>query len=123
MQVILIVDDDPNILEILSDLINENTEYKTVVAEDGEAALDIIYNMPPDLILMDMMMPRISGMALLGQLKSSEKTKHIPVICISGEMTHETFIREGKALGAEDYITKPLDMTYLLDMINSLLNK
>lgn len=123
MKVILIVDDDPGILETLSHLINENTEYKTVVAEDGEVALDIITNMPPDLILMDMMMPRIGGMALLSQLKSSKSTKHIPIICISGEMTHETFIREGKALGADDYLIKPLDSVYLLDKINALLNK
>ena len=70
-----------------------------------------------------MMMPRIGGMALLGQLKSSPKTKHIPIICISGEMTHETFIKEGKALGADDYITKPIDLPYLLNKIDTLLKK
>lgn len=121
MKTILIVDDDHAIQELLSTALNDYSDYKSIAAEDGEAALELIGLNKPDLILVDMLMPRIGGIALLIDLKKSKETKNIPVILMSGVMKHKTLQKEGLEMGAEAYFTKPLDMSKLLDKIKSIL--
>jgi len=122
VKTILIVDDDQAIQELLSSALNDYSDYKSIVAEDGEAALDLVRLNKPDLVLVDMMMPRIGGIALLIDLKKTKMTKNIPVILMSGVMKHKTLQKEGLELGAEAYFTKPLDVNKLLDKIKSILD-
>ena len=118
----LVVDDSITIQKIISDFLSERTSYKIITAEDGEIALDQVKNDTPDLIILDVILPRINGIAFLSLLRRMKNTKNIPVILISGEMADEGIKKEGLALGAVDYIEKPMDMQYLLDKVNSFLS-
>ena len=101
---ILIVDDAPENIDILVALLQE--EYTTKVAINGEKALEICRSSPPDLILLDIMMPGMDGYEVCRRLKANEETRDIPVIFISA--LHEKINEErGITLGALDYITKP----------------
>jgi DNA-binding response OmpR family regulator len=121
MKTILIVDDDSMVYEILSDFFKDHAEYKAVVAEDGEAAIDIIKAGPPDLILLDIVLPGRGGLALFQDLRKSELTKDIPVVFMSGQMTDEIIVKEGKELGAVEYITKPIHYDKLMKLVDSIL--
>ncbi|MDM8515309.1 hybrid sensor histidine kinase/response regulator [Desulfobacterales bacterium HSG16] len=103
-QCILIVDDSPENIDVLGKVLSE---YKRLVALNGEKALQVaISDNPPDLILLDIIMPGLDGYEVCRQLKTNEKTKDIPVIFITvmGEEDDET---RGLETGAVDYITKP----------------
>jgi adenylate cyclase len=106
-QRILIVDDAPENIDILG---NALAGYKRSVALNGEKALQrATSDIPPDLILLDVMMPGIDGYEVCRQLKADEHTRDIPVIFVTskGEVEDETL---GFALGAVDYITKPISV-------------
>jgi len=103
---ILVVDDTPDNLTLMSGLLKDT--YKVKVANGGEKALKIANSdNPPDLILLDIMMPEINGYEVCTQLKSTAKTRDIPVIFLTAksEVADETY---GLELGAVDYITKPI---------------
>ncbi|MBD2362090.1 response regulator [Anabaena minutissima FACHB-250] len=110
--VILIVDDTHINLEMLFDFL-ANTGYRVLVAEDGESALATAEYSPPDLILLDILMPGIDGFETCRRLKSNELTKDIPVIFMTA--ISETVDKvKALSLGAVDYITKPLQHEELL---------
>ena len=102
---ILVVDDTEVNLDILVDVLGDN--YDVAVAMDGPSALEMVEDNPPDLILLDVMMPGMDGLEVCRRLQASESTKDIPVIFVTalGEIEDET---KGFDLGAVDYITKPI---------------
>ncbi|MGB4497180.1 MAG: two-component system response regulator [Methylococcaceae bacterium] len=103
---ILVVDDTPDNLRLMSGLLKE--EYKVKIANSGEFALEIAQSaFPPDLILLDIMMPEMDGYEVCMRLKADSKTKYIPVIFLTAktEVADET---RGLEIGAVDYITKPI---------------
>lgn len=102
---ILIVDDTPANIDVL-DLFLEKEGYEISVAQNGESALDLANRISPDLILLDVMMPGIDGFETCRRLKSSDKSKDIPIIFITAR--NETAdIVNGFSMGGVDYITKP----------------
>lgn len=104
-QKILIVDDNKQNIELLMDLFRD--EYKIAAATNGDRALKIAFSeQPPDIILLDILMPGMDGYELCNKLKENEKTRSIPVMFVTAvsEIMDET---RGFALGAVDYITKP----------------
>lgn len=102
---ILIVDDEKMNLKVLADLLKE--EYSPVLARTGEQALQHAFGeAPPDLILLDVVMPEMGGYEVIKTLKNSEKTNNIPVIFVTALNSIEDEER-GLLLGAVDYITKP----------------
>ncbi len=103
--VILIVDDTPANLSVLFDLLG-HAGYKVLIAEDGERALELAKNQPPDLILLDILMPGMDGFATCEALKANHRTQAIPVIFMSALSETEKKL-SGFQLGAVDYITKP----------------
>ena len=121
MKTILLVEDDLSVQETISDYFRARTSYRIIAAEDGEIALDQINNSPPDLILLDVLLPRINGLAFLQDIRRIDKAKDIPVIFISGEMIDDTDKQLGLEFGAVAYFEKPLDFHELLDKINSIL--
>ncbi|MFC1724035.1 PleD family two-component system response regulator [candidate division KSB1 bacterium] len=123
MKTILIVDDNPEIQQVISTYIKNYTEYKPIVAEDGESAIDIIKMNKPDLVLIDILLPRIGGIALYKNIRQMPTAKATPVIFMSGAMIDKVFQDEGIEMGAVDYITKPIDFKYLIDKIISVLEK
>ena len=103
---ILVVDDTPDNLRLMSGLLKD--EYKVKIANSGEFALEIAQaDFPPDLILLDIMMPEMDGYEVCMRLKANSKTKHIPIIFLTAktEIADET---RGLEIGAVDYITKPI---------------
>jgi len=102
---LLIVDDIPNNLKILSTYLKKH-HFKIRVAVDGKDALEQALLMPPDLILMDIMMPHMDGFEACQRLKAEEKTRDIPVIFTSA-LSEEVDKIKGLEIGAVDYITKP----------------
>ena len=114
---ILVVDDIPDNLTLMSNLLREN--YRVRVANSGERALTIAgSDTPPDLILLDIMMPKMDGYEVCQKLKNNLKTQHIPVIFLTAkaEVGDET---RGLELGAADYITKPISPPILLARVRT----
>lgn len=104
-QTILIVDDAKENINILAELLRP--EFKIRAATNGEKALEIAFSDdPPDLILLDIMMPGIDGYEVCKRLKESTQTKNISIIFVSGKVSEEDIIY-GFELGAVDYVTKP----------------
>lgn len=103
---VLIVDDTPANIALLAEVLK--TDYRTTIAIHGEKALELAFSAdPPDLILLDIMMPGLNGYEVCRQLKARPSTRHIPVIFVTamGEVEDET---KGLDLGGVDYVTKPI---------------
>ena len=116
---ILVVDDDPVIQKLLS--VNFEMEgYRVVTAGDGEEGLQKVANDRPDIILLDVMMPRMDGVEVVRRLKGDDATAAIPVILLSAK-AQANDISGGLDAGADDYITKPFDPLELLDKVAALL--
>ncbi len=117
---ILVVDDTPDNLMLISTLLKKF--YKVKVANSGEKALKIVESeFPPDLILLDIMMPEMDGYEVCQRLKANDKTKDIPVIFLTSksDANHET---KGFELGAVDYITKPITLQVVLARVKTHLD-
>ena len=109
---ILVVDDTPNNLSLMSGLLKD--QYKVKIANNGEKALTIARaESPPDLILLDIMMPGLSGYDVIRALKADPRTREVPVMFITA-MSETEDERLGLELGAVDYITKPISPPILL---------
>ncbi|TAA45897.1 response regulator [Corallincola spongiicola] len=103
---ILVVDDTPENIDVLAGLLRD--DYNVKAAKNGEIALKIAHlSPPPELILLDIMMPGIDGYEVCRRLKEDPVTKHIPVIFVTAKISPEDELR-GLELGAVDYITKPI---------------
>ncbi|MGN7611729.1 response regulator [Magnetococcales bacterium HHB-1] len=109
-QVILIVEDTPINIDIIGEILRSH--YRLKVALSGEKALEICEQTPPDLILLDIMMPGMDGFEVCRQLKKNPQTAQIPVIFIT-VLNEQDDEAEGLALGAVDYITKPINPAIL----------
>jgi adenylate cyclase len=116
---ILVVDDDPVIQKLL--LVNFEMEgYRVLTASDGVEGLETVGGESPDLVLLDVMMPRMDGLEVVRHLKADQATKGIPVILLSAK-AQATDISVGLDAGADDYVTKPFDPQELLDKVVALI--
>jgi len=118
---ILIVDDEPTNVDVLSQELEEEG-YNLLTAYDGEEALIKVQEHQPDLILLDVMMPKVDGFTVCRILKGSGKTVLIPVILLTALRGHEDRV-QGIEAGADDFISKPFDGDELLAKIRSLLRQ
>ena len=114
---ILIADDNADMRRYLQRLLQTHYQVRTV--GDGEAALDSALTDPPDLILSDMMMPRMDGLQLIEQLRKDPRTRSIPVVLISARAGEES-LAEGIEIGADEYLIKPFSARELLARVGSL---
>ncbi len=114
---ILIVDDIPENISTLFDFLDTNN-FEVLVARDGMSALEIIEYERPDLILLDVMMPGISGFETCKQLKANAKTQEIPIIFMTA-LSDTVDKVKGFELGAVDYVTKPIQQQEVLARINT----
>ena len=118
---ILIVEDEEDILELLRyNLAKEGYQVKGV--ESGEEALQEAVSKPPDLILLDLMLPGVDGFDVCKNLKSNSKTSHIPIIMITAK-GEDADIVSGLELGADDYITKPFSPRVLIARVKTVLRR
>ena len=115
---ILIVDDNPQNIQVVNSVLNKNGYKKVIFATSGEDALEIVQKKLPDLILLDIMMPGIDGYDVCRKIKEDERTEDIPVIFLTAKSYNEDIIK-GLEAGAVDYITKPFDNEILLARVKT----
>ncbi len=121
MKTILIVEDREDIAELIQ--INlEKAGFKTILASNGEKAIKILEDQPIDLIVLDLMLPRISGIDLLKKIKSETRWNAIPII-IESARSDESDVVQGLELGADDYVTKPFSQKVLLARIQKIFER
>ena len=117
---VLLVDDDPVILKLLQ--VNFEMEgYTVMTANDGVEGLEKERAERPDIVLLDIMMPRMDGLQVTKALKGDAETKAIPIILLSAK-AQASDIQLGKDMGADDYLTKPFDPLELLERVSDLLH-
>jgi DNA-binding response OmpR family regulator len=118
---ILIVDDEPNIVISLKFLM-EQAGFEIHVAKDGKEAKQALGKFKPDLILLDVMLPHISGFEICQYIKESPEWQSVKVILLTAK-GREVDVAKGLALGADDYITKPFSTKELVLKVQEMLNE
>lgn len=119
-KVILVVDDEPMNITLLAGILKE--KYKVKMAKDGEKALKVAAaSPPPDLVLLDVMMPGMDGYEVCRQLKASEATRDIPVVFVSG-MSEQAEQQKGLDLGAIAFLQKPIDAQAVLGKVQEIID-
>ncbi len=119
MKKILIVDDEPDIIEILQ-FVLEAQGYECITATDGEEGLNLAREANPDLIILDVMMPKINGFKISRLLKYDNKYKDIPILMITARSQEEDK-QIGEETGADEYITKPFNVDFVVEKVKSYL--
>ena len=121
LQLILVVEDEPDILDLVQFNLRE-AGFDTVAAQDGERALELLRQRIPDLVLLDLMLPGVPGTEICRQLKSSPRTRNVPVIMVTarGEEVDRVV---GFELGADDFVTKPFSMRELVLRTRAVLRR
>ncbi|KUR74372.1 LuxR family transcriptional regulator [Novosphingobium sp. FSW06-99] len=109
---VLVVDDQPESLRMVTDTL-EGSGISVLVATSGQAALDLMGHIVPDLVLMDAVMPGMDGFAATARIKANPATRHVPVIFMTG-LTESEHVVEGFAVGGVDYVRKPVNVNELL---------
>jgi two-component system phosphate regulon response regulator PhoB len=110
--IVLVVEDSPEVAETLRELL-EREGYAYEHAADGKQALAAVRRRPPDLILLDRVLPQVSGDEVLRRLRSDARCRHIPIIMLTGKSDEDDQL-VGFALGADDYVSKPFSSKVLL---------
>jgi PAS domain S-box-containing protein len=119
---VLIVDDNENNLYSLRALINRHMDVEVLQALSGQAAVDTALNNPRiDLIILDIQMPEMDGFQTASMLKVRQKTKDIPIIFLTAAYKTDEFQKKGYAVGAADYLLKPIDDNQLINKISTYL--
>ena len=128
MAKILIVDDDPDIRIAISSVLKSRS-YEVIEARDGEEALTRLKDQKPDLMLLDLLLPKMDGFSVVKELQNTQWSEYhnMPILIISSvreEASQRRYeLETGRQLGAEDYIEKPIEPFVLLKRIKKLLSK
>jgi two-component system phosphate regulon response regulator PhoB len=115
---VLVIEDERGLTEVLSYNL-QREGYETVVANDGQEGLRKAQTLLPDLILLDLMLPVMSGLEVCRELKAGERTRDIPIVMLTAK-AEETDQVVGFSLGADDYVTKPFSVKVLMQRIKAL---
>jgi two-component system alkaline phosphatase synthesis response regulator PhoP len=118
---ILVVDDEVDLVETVRFPL-EMEGFDVLVSYNGEDALNQARKEKPDLIILDLMLPKLDGYKVCRLLKFDERYKHIPILMLTAKTQEKDKIL-GKETGADEYITKPFEMDYLMEKVRTYLNK
>jgi CheY-like chemotaxis protein len=121
MAKILIVDDEKVVRDLLERTL-KTQGYEVSFAKDGLEGLERTKQLLPELIVLDIRMPEINGLSLCHILKNDVKTRHIPILIISGEGKLGV-VEDALKEGADGYLTKPFDISRMLEKVDTLLNR
>ena len=121
MKKILIVDDEQDIVESLK-FVLETADYTCYCAYNGEDGLRLAKELVPDLIILDVMMPKINGYKISRLLKFDKKYKDIPILMVTARSQEEDKLI-GEETGADEYITKPFEMEDVVNRVNKYLRE
>jgi len=116
---VILVIDDSNTNVVLLDAILSEQGYRVQSALSVKEALQIMERELPDLILLDLLMPKVNGYEFLKELKRNEKTKHIPVIVVTA-VTEQENLQQTLDLGAESFIIKPIDIQSVIEKVDKV---
>jgi two-component system response regulator VicR len=122
MTKIMVIDDEPDLLEVVK-LILESDGYQVVTAGSGQEALNVIEKDMPDLVLLDIIMPRMDGWEVFSRIKSNPKTENIPVIMLTAKDQRIDKLIGLHVVRVNDYITKPFGRAELLERIKRVLKE
>ncbi|MBI4312441.1 MAG: response regulator [Chloroflexi bacterium] len=120
MKKVLLADDEDGVLALVSATLGNDNRYILITARDGEEALTIARRELPDLIFLDIMMPKMDGYQVCQALKQSPATRQIRIVMLTA-MAQDANRERAKAAGADDYFTKPFSPTALLEKVSNLL--
>ena len=118
---ILVAEDEKNIAKVVAYNL-EREGYQVVTARDGEEALEKVHKESPDLVILDLMLPKMDGLDLCRQLKADPKTSRIPIIMLTAK-TQEADRVVGLELGADDYVAKPFSVRELAARVKAVLRR
>ena len=116
---ILIADDEPNIVISLEYLL-QRAGYAVLVARDGQEALDTFERTPPDLVLLDVMLPRLSGFQVCQKIRENPAWSEVRIVMLTAK-GRQVEVSKGMALGADAYVTKPFSTQDLLEQVRALM--
>lgn len=118
---ILVADDNRDIVDMCR-LILKKEKFQVIVAYDGDEALEKAFQEKPDLILLDVMMPKMDGFKVCESLRGDPRTKDTPIVMLTMKDQPDDKAR-GLGLGADEYLTKPLELDKLLEMVKERLSR
>ena len=118
---VLIVDDDPDALRLI-EYIFDRAGYEAHLAANGPEALSEVNEVKPDLVILDVMMPDVSGLEVCQRLRAQPATAHLPIIMLSAKNQVDDKV-DGFDAGADDYVSKPVDPQELLARAKAVLNR
>lgn len=118
---VLIIEDEPFVRSNIQQLL-QLADFETVVAQDGNEGVELAKKEIPDLIICDVMMPKMNGYEVLEALREEQSTENIPLIFLTARADRSDF-RQGMDLGADDYVAKPFTVDELLNAVNTRLEK
>jgi DNA-binding response OmpR family regulator len=118
---VLVADDDSDIRELVQ-LKLSSAGFEVATVPDGRAALDQALADPPDLLVLDLMMPRLTGLEVCAALRGSPATARLPIILLTAK-AQEADITRGLATGADDYVVKPFSPRELLSRVQAVLSR
>lgn len=118
---ILVVDDEPTIVRLM-EFILARQGHEMIVAVNGEEALQKIKAHQPDLVLLDIMMPRIDGYEVAQRVRADPQTAALPIIMLSAKAQDED-VRKGVEVGVDEYVTKPFTPDHLVQVVSEYLSR
>ena len=119
-QAVLLVDDNPQHLELLEVYMEDLPEVRLVTAVNGLEAMKKVQDESPDLVLLDIMMPKMSGFEVCKRIKSDPQTRGIIVVMVTA-LNETSDIERAAECGTDDYLSKPIDRKALVDLVRNLL--
>ncbi len=119
-QTVLLVDDNAQNLELLEVYMEGVPDVRVITATNGLEAMEMVEQESPDLLLLDIMMPKMSGFEVCKRIKSNPDTRDIVVVMVTA-LNETGDIERAAECGADDYLSKPIDRTALVDLVRSLL--
>ena len=121
MAKVLVIDDDPFIVRLIRAKI-EQLGHEVITAADGEDGITAALQADPDLVLLDLMMPRVNGLEVCHALREKETTRHIPIVMLTGK-GQEQDVEQGFAAGATEYLVKPFSPRELQARVRALIGQ
>ncbi len=120
MKKIVVIDDEADFIFFLKKNLEKQGGFQVITCSDSGKAFNVIKKNKPNLVLLDILMPQVSGMQIAEDIKNDPETKDIPVIFITAAVTKKETDKEGNVIGGRYFIAKPARVAEIIDMIKKL---